>query len=63
MEFVLPWKLYNFTNRKLTTNIKSTQKLRFLSFVVDANPPILEILRIMRRTSDFGVLDINNNFL
>ena len=30
-------------------------------FAVDAKPPILEVLRIIRRPSDFGVLNVINN--
>ena len=58
----------------IITNIfKTTQNLRFWSFcggrktsdfgvfAVGAKPPILEFLRKVRRTSDFGVLNIITN--
>ena len=32
-------------------------------FAVDAEPPILEFLRIIRRSSDFGILNIINNII
>ena len=52
---------------------KTTQNLRFWSFcgrrilevllIIFLKPPILEFLRNVRRTSDFGVLNIINNIL
>ena len=47
--------------RVIASILKLRKTSNFGVFAVGAKPPILEFLRNVRRTSDFGVLNIINN--